>query len=103
MPAHLLFLARHALIGFALAAAFVGAMAAFDVAGLWTLAGRSGSTGIAFSVLTFFFGLTFASIQMGAAIMLLPCRDEGRDRGGGGRLLALFAPPPLAVPARVRR
>ncbi len=105
MPAHVVFLARHALIGFALAVAFVGVMAWFDIASLRTLAAKSDSTLVAFPVLTFFLGLTFASVQMGAAIMLLP-HDDGKGGGGGGSsrvgawLIRFFAPPPALVPAR---
>lgn len=110
MPAHVLFLARHALIGFALAACFVGAMAWFDIAGLRTLAAKSDSTLVAFPVLTFFLGLTFASVQMGAAIMLLP-HDDGKGGGGGGStrvaawLVRAFGPPATLAPVRagVRR
>lgn len=110
MPAHVLFLARHALIGFVLAACFVGAMAWFDIAGLRTLAAKSDSTLVAFPVLTFFLGLTFASVQMGAAIMLLP-HDEKSGGGGGGSsrvgawLAHTFGPPATLAPVRagVRR
>lgn len=83
MPPHVLFLARHALIGFAIAALFVGAMVGFDVGGFATLAGKSGAGPLAVAVLTFFLGLTFASVQMGAAIMLLPKDDGDASRGGG--------------------
>jgi len=105
MPAHVLFLARHALIGFALGAAFVGVMAWFDIAGLRTLAAKSESTLVAFPVLTFFLGLTFASVQMGAAIMLLPHEDQQGGGGGGSSrvgawLVRFLAPPPALVPAR---
>jgi len=110
MPAHVLFLARHALIGFALAACFVGTMAWFDIAGLRTLAAKSDSTLVAFPVLTFFLGLTFASVQMGAAIMLLPHDEKGGGGGGGssrvGAWLAhTFGPPATLAPVRagVRR
>lgn len=105
MPAHVVFLARHALIGFALATAFVGVMAWFDIASLRTLAAKSDSTLVAFPVLTFFLGLTFASVQMGAAIMLLP-HDEKSGGGGGGssRLVAwlahTFGPPATLAPVR---
>ncbi len=105
MPAHVVFLARHALIGFALAVAFVGVMAWFDIASLRTLAAKSDSTLVAFPVLTFFLGLTFASVQMGAAIMLLP-HDDGKGGGGGGSsrvaawLVRYLAPPATLAPAR---
>lgn len=104
MPAHVRFLLRNALIGFALAAILVGAMIWFDFARLATLAAQSNSAFVAFPVLTFFLGLTFASVQMGAAIMLLP--REGEDGGGGGKggrvtafLAALVGPVPTLHPA----
>lgn len=104
MPAHVLFLARHALIGFALAVCFVGAMAWFDIAGLRTLASKSDSTLVAFPVLTFFLGLTFASVQMGAAIMLLPHEDRSSGGGGSSRIVAwlvrVFGPPATLAPVR---
>lgn len=105
MPRHVLFLMRHALIGFVMAAVLVGIVAGFDLGGFRTLAAQSGSAFVAFPVLAFFLGLTLASVQMGAAIMLLP-RETGRAGGPGfgTRLLALFAPQaePVPVPVRVR-
>lgn len=105
MPAHILFLARHALIGFALAAGFVGAMAWFDIAGLRTLAAQSDSTAVAFPVLGFFLGLTFASVQMGAAIMLLPGEEKKGGGGGSSRIagwiVRFLSPPPTMAPVRV--
>lgn len=100
MPRHVLFLMRHALIGFAMAAAIIGLVAGFDLGGFRTLAAQSGSAFVAFPVLAFFLGLTLASVQMGAAIMLLP-RDDKRG-GPGFRLPVLVAPQPVPVPVRVR-
>jgi len=52
------------------------------------------------ALLWFFTGLTFGSVQIGAAVML----DDGSDRPAGGRRLRV--PPalvPVRVPARPRR
>jgi hypothetical protein len=107
MPAHVRFLLRNALIGFALAVAMVGAMVWFDFAGLRTLAAQSNSGLVAFPVLAFFLGLTFASVQMGAAIMLMPADGDGGNGGNGGNrsrvtsLLALLVGPvPVLQPAK---
>lgn len=102
MPPHVTFLARHALIGFAIAALFVGAMIGFDVGGFATLAGKSGAGPLAVAVLTFFLGLTFASVQMGAAIMLLP-KDRDDQPPGGRRDAAPAGLLPAPAPAAVRR
>jgi hypothetical protein len=76
------FLARHALIGFGIALAFVGALLAFDIGGFRSLAAASPSGWLAAIMLAFSTGVTFASLQMGFAIMLLG-RDS--DDGGGHR------------------
>jgi hypothetical protein len=95
------FLRRHALvrlylvsilIGFGLAAAFVGALVAFDLGGLGALALRQGAWPF-LVVLWFFTGLTFASAQAGMAIMSLT--DEGR--GGGGKRARVPSRPALAA------
>lgn len=83
MPPHVTFLARHALIGFAIAALFVGAMIGFDVGGFATLLAKSGLAAVAVPMLTCALGLTFASVQMGAAIMLLPKGGDSTPTGGG--------------------
>ena len=106
MPAHVRFLLRNALIGFALAVAMVGAMVGFDFAGLRTLAAQSNSGLVAFPVLAFFLGLTFASVQMGAAIMLLPADGDGGNGGNRSRVTSLLAllvgPVPVLQPAEAK-
>jgi membrane glycosyltransferase len=101
MPTLVLFLARHALVGFALAVVFVGALLAFDVARLGTLVWGSPSGLFAVAALTFAVGLTFASAQMGFAIMLLG-EETGGGRGGGraARVLSRRALLLVPVPAR---
>lgn len=76
------FLIRHALIGSVIAIAFVSAVLVFDIGDLRTLATRSSSGPLALVALTFACSLTFASVQMGFAIMLLAKAPES---GGGKR------------------
>jgi len=70
LPHLVMFLIRHALIGFGLAIAFVAALLFYDVGGLASLAKTSASGKLAVALLTFFTGLTFGSVQMGFAVML---------------------------------
>lgn len=74
MPDLIKLLLRNAAIGFAGAAAFVALLLLTDTNGLGTLVRQSESGLIATAMLTFFLGLTFASLQMGWAVML-----SGRD------------------------
>ena len=89
MPKLVAFLFRHAMVGFALAAAFVGLLLLGDVGGLVSLAVRDSAGVLAIGILTFFVGLTFSSAQMGFAVMLARDSDDD-DEGGGGRRLPVF-------------
>lgn len=95
MPKLLQFLLVHAVIGFGVAGVFVASLILFDIGGFATLAARSDVAPLAVSVLTFFLGLTFASVQMGVAIMLLPKAPDAGPRGGRGL-------PAVLVPAYAR-
>ncbi|MCB4768845.1 hypothetical protein LGR54_09540 [Ancylobacter sp. Lp-2] len=97
MPRLVSFLFRHALIGFGIAVPFIAALLAFDVAGLGRVVFGSPSGPLAVAVLTAAIGLTFASLQMGFAVMLLGEETSGR----GGRLQP--RPVPVRVPVRSRR
>lgn len=93
MPLLVRFLLRHALIGVGLGALFVGALVLLDVGRLGTLAGQSASGLVALTVLTCAVGITFGSVQMGFAIMLMS-EDEDTPRKGrpartGNRLVKL--------------
>ena len=70
MPALLRFLFRNALIGFSAAAALVAALVLADVGGFGTVIAGSDIGVLAFALLVYFLGLTFASAQIGFAIML---------------------------------
>lgn len=100
MPKLLKFLLVNAVIGFGVAVVFVAALIVLDVGGFSTLTARSDVALMAVSVLTFFLGLTFASVQMGIAVMMLPKDDDAGPRGGR-RLPAVLTPAYVRV--RVRR
>ena len=74
MPGLVVFLIRHALLGFAIGIVFTGALLAFDIASLRTLMLGSPAGWLAAGLLAFFVGSTFAAAQMGMAVML-----SGRD------------------------
>ncbi len=102
MSVLLRFLLLHAVIGFGVAALLVAAILFADPGGLGTLLRREGVFPVA--LLWFFLGLTYGSVQMGAAVMLLPHEPKG-GRGhrapdapaGGWRLV------PARAGARSRR
>ncbi|MCK9553934.1 hypothetical protein [Aquamicrobium sp.] len=94
------FLLRHAIIGCIIAVSFLSAMLAFDLAGLRTLATGSSSGPFAIALLAFACSLTFASVQMGFAVMLL---GKGPESGGGKRRHVQSSAKPLQLrpsPAR---
>ena len=80
MPFLVRFLARHAAIGIGVATVFVALLVAFDVARLGTLLWTSQDGLLALVVLTLALGVTFGSVQMGFAVMLMSDRDD--DSGG---------------------
>lgn len=81
MPILVKFMLRHALVGYALAIVFVATLLALDIGGLAGLMRDSSSGILALGLLTFFTGLTFASLQMGIAIMSLRPEREADDPG----------------------
>ena len=97
MPHLVRFLLRHALVGFAVSAAFVTALVLLDVARLGTLLSTSADGPFALGLLVFALGLTFASVQMGFAVMLLP--SEGDGAGGLGQRLRRLELRPVPVAA----
>lgn len=79
-PRLITFLLRHALIGFAIGIAFVLCLLHLDVGELGTLIGAEPSGLVAASALAFVMGITFGSVQMGFAVMLLPDTEERPQR-----------------------
>ena len=82
MPRLLRYLALHALIGAAIGVSAAGGLLYLDVAGLGTLFAASDMKIEAGILLFAFFALTFGSLSMGSAIMLLP-RDESFPKDNG--------------------
>lgn len=80
MPFLVRFLIRHALVGLAIAVVAVGLIMWSDISGLGTLIARSEQGLFVLVLLTVMMGLTFSSLQMGFAVMLLP----GDDKPGPG-------------------
>jgi len=89
MPFLVRFLVTHAVIGVSLAVVLVVAMVAFDVAGLGALMTSSEDGLLALTLLTFGLGVTFGSVQMGFAVMLM---SDGEEPPRGRRVLARLVP-----------
>lgn len=108
MPILVRFFICHALVGMGIAALFVAAILGFDVGHIASMARDSSSGPLAILLLFVFSTITFASIQISMAVMLLP-RDGDEGRGGGGGLkvpawLRLPANPvAVRVPVQQRR
>jgi len=87
---------RQVVVGYAISAAFVAALLAFDVANLWSLISGSPVGWLAALMLWVFNGIVFAGVQFALA---LPKGhgDDGDDRGRRDALLVLLAEP---VPVR---
>ena len=78
------FLLRHAVLGMAIGIAFTAVLLVFDIGHLRTLtAGDPAGTGVRL-LLAFFIGSTFASLQMGIAVMLAPPDRQNDDETGAG-------------------
>ncbi|WP_460274912.1 hypothetical protein [Celeribacter sp. ULVN23_4] len=90
------------LIGFAIAAAFVGALLYFNVANLWHLVTHTEAGIIAVIVLWFANGIVFSGVQFAISIMRMAGKD---DDGQGGKRdeLPLMAMQPVPVEANQRR
>jgi len=95
------FLLGNAAVGAGAAIALVAAMLALDVAHLRTLVLANEAGALALAVMTVFFVITFASVQMGIAVMLRGTDDEPRHRPF--RLVPAARPVLQPVPVRTRR
>ncbi|MFG1477347.1 hypothetical protein V5F53_01625 [Xanthobacter sp. V4C-4] len=96
MPFLVRFLVVHAAVGVSLAVLFVGALVAFDVASLGTLLRTSQDGALALVLLTFGLGVTFGSVQMGFAVMLM---SDGEEPPRGRRVLTRLVPRTVKVVA----
>ncbi|TDQ84524.1 hypothetical protein A8950_1081 [Dongia mobilis] len=104
MPEPVRFMLKHALFGYAAALVFVTLFLVLDLGGLASLMRSSEFGLLAMALLFFFTGLTFASLQMGIAVMSLRPRREGEDSGGdAGGANALASALPVRIHSRHRR
>lgn len=87
------------IIGFAIAAAFVGLLLFANVANLWHLVTHTQAGPLAVVLLWVFNGIVFSGVQFGIAVM----RMDDTGAGGGGRRDRTAAPAlrPQAVPIRI--
>ena len=88
------FLLRHTIVGFALAALFVAALLLFDLGGLGTLALSSDVGVLAVVLLTFFMGLSFAGAQTAFAVMMAS-RPDDDEQPGSAVLTGELRPEPV--------
>ncbi len=89
MPELIKLYIRHVIIGFAIAAAFVGMLLWFNVMNMWHLISTSDVGILALVVLWFAHGIVFAGVQFAIAIMLMA---EPTSRGGGKRQRVFLEP-----------
>lgn len=88
MPQLVRFVLCHAVVGFLIAVLFVGGLLVFDVGHLATIIQKAAEGPLAVAILVIFSALTFSSLQIGMAVMLLAADDP--KKGGGGGLGARF-------------
>ncbi len=103
MPQLVRFVLLHTAIGFGISAVFVALLMSTDANGLAALLRGAESHPLPALLLWFFCGLTFASVQIGAAVMLLAHEDPPEPRGG--RRIPVPGPGlvPALLPVRSRR
>lgn len=90
----------HVLIGFAIAAVFVGALLALNVANLWHLVSTSNVGVLAVVILWVANGVVFSGVQFAIQIMFLA---ESEDHGQGGKRDPLVAPLSAPVHAQAKQ
>ncbi|OSM00014.1 hypothetical protein [Magnetofaba australis] len=97
LPKLVRFLITHAVTGFVLAFVAVQCLILWDVDQLGKLLSGAENGGLAQVILTFFLGLTFASVQMGAAVMLLAERPVPPNRGRFIERMRRWMAPPSSL------
>ncbi|MDO6456740.1 hypothetical protein [Celeribacter halophilus] len=90
------------LIGFAIAAGFVGMLLYFNVANLWHLVTHNDAGIIAVIVLWFANGIVFSGVQFAITIMRM-ADSEDEDQGGKRDDLPLAALEPVPVEVTAKR
>ncbi|WP_149541361.1 hypothetical protein [Siccirubricoccus phaeus] len=86
------FMLRHAAIGYGLATLFLAALLLADPGGVAGVLRQAAGHPWPLLLLWYFCGLTFAGIQIGAAVMLLAERPEEEGRGGHPQLIPIPVP-----------
>jgi len=92
MPRLIQLYIRHTLIGFGIAAVFVGLLFWFNVANLWHLVTHSDVGLLAAFLLVMFNGIVFSGVQFGIAIMRMAEPEEKDEPPQGGSRQALGRP-----------
>lgn len=100
MPKLIRLYIRSVAIGFAIAAAFVAGLVAFDVAGLRHLVLETDMGWLAGLMMVVFNGIVFAGVQFGIAVMGMAETGAGPR---GGRRAPVGAPVPVPVAQASRR
>lgn len=90
------------LIGFAIAAGFVGMLLYFNVANLWHLVTHNDAGIIAVIVLWFANGIVFSGVQFAITIMRM-ADSEDEDQGGKRDDIPLAALEPIPVEVTAKR
>lgn len=96
LPVAVRFMLLHGLVGFGLSAIFVAAVLWADPGGVGALILKHGGIPV-IALLWFFTGLTFGSVQIGAAVMLQDGRDDAPRGGRRQRLPGAAVPSPVPV------
>lgn len=87
------------LIGFGIAAVFVGMLLYFNIANLWHLVSHSDKGLLALMVLWIANGIVFAGVQFAIAVMKLKDDDDDEPRGGRRRPIRIDTTQPILVRA----
>lgn len=88
------------LIGFAIAAVFVGMLLWFNIANMWHLVSHSEQGVLAVFVLWLANGIVFAGVQFAIAVMRLKDDDDDEPRGGHRRPIRIDTSRPIRVRAQ---
>ncbi len=85
MPKLIQLYIKNVIIGFAIAAVFVGMLLWFNIANLWHLITNSDKGWLALLILWVSNGIIFAGVQFGIAVMRMKDDDDDDDHHGGLR------------------
>ncbi|MCA0043028.1 hypothetical protein [Celeribacter litoreus] len=88
------------LIGYAIAAAFVGALLYFNVANLWHLVTHNDAGNLAVVILWFANGIVFSGVQFAIRIMGMAEKEGGDTGGKRDDLPVSLEPIPVTVEVR---